>query len=228
MKIPFVDLGPQTRAVREGAMRAWGEILDKGAFSGGEAVERFEKAWAAYLGVGHAVGCSDGTTAIVLALRALGIGAGDEVICPPTSFFATAEAIALVGATPTFADVEYATGNFDPVKVDAAVTARTRAIAAVHLTGRPAPMDALRAIAERHKLRLIEDSAQAQGAEHKGVRIGGLADVASFSFYPTKNLGAFGEAGAVVTRDAALAGKLRALRDHGQTARHKHEYVGYN
>jgi dTDP-4-amino-4,6-dideoxygalactose transaminase len=233
-KVPFVDLGPQTAAVKADVLRSWEELFTKSAFSGGEYVERFERAWAAYLAAGraddavHAVGCSDGTAAIVLALRGLDIGPGDEVVCPPTSFFATAEAVALVGATPTFADVDPATGNFDPSYVEAALTPRTRAIIAVHLAGRPAPLAELRAIADRRGLRLVEDAAQAQGAEYGGRRVGTLSDAGTFSFYPTKNLGAFGEGGAVVTRDAALARRVRALRDHGQTSRHRHEHIGYN
>jgi dTDP-4-amino-4,6-dideoxygalactose transaminase len=230
-KVPFIDLGPQTAAVKADVLRLWEELFAKSAFSGGEYVERFEREWVAYLGAGHglqAIGCSDGTTAIVLVLRGMGIGPGDEVVCPPTSYFATAEAVALAGARPTFADVDAATGNLDPSQVEAALTSRTRAVVAVHLAGRPAPLDELRAIADRRGLRLVEDAAQAQGAEYRGRRVGALSDAGTFSFYPTKNLGAFGEAGAVVTHDAALAARIRAMRDHGQTARHRHEHIGYN
>lgn len=206
----------------------WREIAVRGDFSSGGETALFEQEWAAYCGTAHAVGCSDGTLALVLALRACGVDAGDEVITAPTSFFATAEAIALARARPAFADVDERTGNLDPERVSAAIGDRTRAIVAVHLAGRPAPMDQLRDLATSRGLRLIEDAAQAQGATHRGRKAGSLGDAAGFSFYPTKNLGAFGEAGAVTTSDPSVAAAARALRDHGQPSRHRHESIGYN
>lgn len=228
MKIPWIDLSPQTNTIREELLQVWNGVLDRAAFSGGEQTVAFEQDWARYLGVRHAIGCSDGTSAIVLALRGVGIGPGDEVLTAPTSYYATAEAIALAGATPRFADVDEHTANLDPEAVEAAITPRTRAIVAVHLAGRPAPMAPLRTLADKHGLKLLEDAAQAHGAVYQGRRAGSLGDAASFSFYPTKNLGAMGEGGAVVTSDDAVAAKVRALRDHGQTGRHRHEFVGYN
>ena len=227
-RIRWIDLAPQTQAVRAEVAPLWDDVIAKGAFSGGEQTAAFEREWAAYLGVPHAIGCSDGTSAIVLALRGLGVGPGHEVLTAPTSFFATAEAIALTGARPTFADVLYETGNLDPEAVARAIGPRTRAIVAVHLTGRPAPIDELAVIASRHGLLLLEDAAQAHGALLGGKRIGSLADAASFSFYPTKNLGAFGEGGAVTTRHDDAAARVRELREHGQGARHRHDHIGYN
>jgi dTDP-4-amino-4,6-dideoxygalactose transaminase len=227
-RVRFMDLGPQTRAVREEVLGAWNGILERGAFSGGDEVAAFERAFAEYLGAAHVVGCSDGTMALVLLLRAAGIGPGDEVLTAPTSFFATAEAIVHAGARPVFADVEYETGNLDPERVELALTERVRAVIAVHLGGRPAEMEQLREIASREGVMLFEDAAQAHGALYRGRKAGTLADGAGFSFYPTKNLGAFGEAGAVAVPDAEAAERLRALRDHGQTTRHRHVESGYN
>jgi dTDP-4-amino-4,6-dideoxygalactose transaminase len=227
-RIPWIDLRPQTAEVEEEVWARWREIAVRGDFSSGGETALFEQEWAAYCGTAHAVGCSDGTLALVLALRACGVDAGDEVITAPTSFFATAEAIALARARPAFADVDERTGNLDPERVSAAIGDRTRAIVAVHLAGRPAPMDQLRDLATSRGLRLIEDAAQAQGATHRGRKAGSLGDAAGFSFYPTKNLGAFGEAGAVTTSDPSVAAAARALRDHGQPSRHRHESIGYN
>lgn len=228
IEIPWVDLRPQTDAIRDELRGLWAGVLDSGAFSNGPEVQAFEKDWARYVGVKHALGVSDGTTAIILLLRAAGIEAGDEVLTAPTTYFATAEAIVLAGGTPSFADVDPATGNLDPDRVAAALSPKTRAVVAVHLGGRPAPMDALRDITAHRGVRLFEDAAQAHGATFAGRRAGSLADGASFSFYPTKNLGAFGEGGAVTTNDDVLASRVRSLRDHGQDGRHRHVAIGTN
>jgi dTDP-4-amino-4,6-dideoxygalactose transaminase len=223
-----MDLSFQTEAIRPQLIERWSSILDTNDFSSGHETTAFEKDWAAYVGARHAIGCSDGTMALVLALRGAGISPGDEVITAPTSYFATAEAIALSGARPVFADVDAASGNLDPQSVAAVVSPRTRSILAVHLGGQPARMEELGQIASERHLLLLEDAAQAHGALYKGRRTGSLGKAAGFSFYPTKNLGALGEAGAVTTSDDALADRVRALRDHGQSGRHRHEDVGYN
>jgi dTDP-4-amino-4,6-dideoxygalactose transaminase len=229
LPIPWIDLRPQTRAVEEHLEGAWAPILESGAFSNGPETARFEEEWARYVGVRHAVGTSDGTSSILLLLRAAGLGPGDEVLTAPTSYFATAEAIALSGARPSFADVDPETGNLDPASVESRIGPRTRAIVAVHLTGRLADVPALRAIAASRGLRLFEDAAQAHGARLGERRAGSLADAASFSFYPTKNLGAFGEGGAVTTNDDGIAARVRSLRDHGQSSsKHRHELIGHN
>lgn len=228
LRIPWIDLRPQTEAVRQRLGSSWETIFATGAFSNGPETARFEEEWSRYVGVRHAIGVSDGTTAILLLLRAAGIGPGDEVLTSPTSYFATAEAIALSGARPAFADVDPETGNIDPAGIEERLTPRTRAIVAVHLGGRIAPMSALEEIARSNGIRLFEDAAQAHGARLDGRIAGRLADGASFSFYPTKNLGAFGEAGAITTDDDEIAASARALRDHGQFSKHRHDLIGHN
>ena len=208
-RIRWIDLAPQTQAVRAEVAPLWDDVIAKGAFSGGEQTAAFEREWAEYLGVPHAIGCSDGTSAIVLALRGLGVGPGHEVLTAPTSFFATAEAIALTGARPTFADVLYETGNLDPEAVARAIGPRTRAIVAVHLTGRPAPIDDLAVIASRHGLLLLEDAAQAHGALLGGKRIGSLADAASV--FDDAAGGAGGSGGTGGTAGSPDAGDADAL-----------------
>lgn len=225
-RIPFVDLGAGVKPLRDELLAAITAVLDSAHYVGGPPVAAFEKEFAAACGTTHAVAVKTGTDALLLALRALGIGPGDEVISPPNSFFATAEAIALAGATPVFADVDERTLLMDPAQVARAVTKKTRAIIPVHLYGQCADVEAMRAAAPG--LPIIEDSCQAHGATRHGQRAGSLGDVAAFSFYPTKNLGALGEGGAITTSDAGLVSKLRALRDHGQTEKHVHQFVGYN
>ncbi len=193
----------------------------------GPEVRAFEEAFAIWCQARHAIGISSGTAAIELTLRALGIGSGDEVITTPFTFIATAEAISATGATPVFADIDPATYNLNPAAVEAAITPRTRALLPVHLYGQPANMPALAAIAQRHGLALIEDAAQAHGAEIDGRRVGSLGHAACFSFYPGKNLGAYGDGGAVTTGDEALAGRLRKLRDHGRVSKYVHDEIGY-
>ena len=233
MKVPFVDLAAGVRPDRDAYLAAITAILETGAFVGGAAVTEFEAAFARHTGAAQAVAVGTGTDALLLALRALGVGPGDEVITAANSFFATAEAIALAGAVPVLADVDDATLTIDPADAARRITKRTRCVIPVHLFGQLADLDAIGALARQHGLRVIEDAAQAHGATRSGTggathRAGAVADCGAFSFYPTKNLGAFGEGGAVTTSDPAVADRLRVLRDHGQTTRHLHAEVGYN
>ena len=229
-EVPLIDLGAMTREVRPAVVEAWGEILDSGRFIGGDVCERFEQDWAAYCGTTEAVGVGNGTDALQLTLRALGIGAGDEVVVPANTFVATAEAVVLAGATPRFADVSPATLLLTPESLEAAVTDRTRAVIVVALYGHMPDMDGLRRVGERAGLALVEDAAQAHGATWRGRRAGSFGNAGCFSFYPGKNLGAFGDAGAVVTSDAALAERIRCLRDHGRVtgSHYQHAMVGTN
>ncbi|RYU15640.1 DegT/DnrJ/EryC1/StrS family aminotransferase [Nocardioides iriomotensis] len=229
--IPFLDLSGTTQAVRDEVLARWNGLLDVNAFVGGEAVQRFEDAWAAYCDRRYAIGMANGTDALHLSMRALGIGPGDEVVVPANTFVATAEAVVLAGAQPAFADVDPDTLLLTPETLAAAVTPRTRAVAVVHLYGQMPDMDALCRTADELDLLVIEDMAQAQGAAWRGRRAGSFGAAGCTSFYPGKNLGAFGDAGAVVTDDPELAQTLRALRDHGRaggTAHHDHAYVGTN
>ncbi|HUH00389.1 MAG TPA: DegT/DnrJ/EryC1/StrS family aminotransferase [Kofleriaceae bacterium] len=228
MKVPFVDLVAGIQPHRDEYLAALTEIVDSAYFAGGPAVETFERAFAEYCGADHAVAVSTGTDALILALRALGVGPGDEVITAPNSFFATAEAISLVGATPVFADVDDETLTLDPDQVAEKITDKTRAIAPVHLFGQVADIEPLEALALDRGLLLIEDSAQAHGATRNGRRAGSIGHAAGFSFYPAKNLGAFGEGGAITTGSAEVAALARALRDHGQEGKHNHVHIGYN
>lgn len=228
IKVPFLDLYRHHLPLREDLNRAIGEVIEASAFAGGPFVEAFEEAFARFCGSPYAAGVSNGTDALLLALRGLGIGAGDEVITVPNSFLATAEAISLAGATPVFADVDQRTYTLDPSALEGALTARTKAIIPVHLFGQPADMDPILAFARAHNLLVIEDAAQAVGAEYKGRGVGTFGDAAAFSFYPGKNLGAFGEAGAVVTKNVELDKKIRMLRDHGQARKYEHALIGTN
>lgn len=230
MEVPFLDLAGTTGDVRSQVSAGWSRLLDSSQFIGGEVVERFESRWATYCGTSEAVGVANGTDAIQLTLRALGIGSGDEVIVPANSFVATAEAVVLAGATPRFADVDPVTLLLTPADVQAAVTERTRAVIVVHLYGQMADMDALSQVADRLGIALIEDAAQAHGASWLGRMAGSIGRAGCFSFYPGKNLGAFGDAGAVVTSDASLAARIRSLRDHGRAgnSHEEHACVGTN
>jgi dTDP-4-amino-4,6-dideoxygalactose transaminase len=223
-----MDLSGQWAPLRERVAAAVDEVIASGAFILGPNVRAFEAEAAADLGAAHAVGVANGTDALVLALRAHGIGPGDEVVCPAYTFFATPESIAAVGATPVFADIEPTTFQLDPDDVAARVTERTRAIMAVHLFGHPAPMAALRAIADRHGLVLIEDAAQAYGARLDGRPCGSLGDIATFSFFPTKNLGGFGDGGLVTTDDEEIAERIRELRFHGSKDKRTFTRIGMN
>jgi dTDP-4-amino-4,6-dideoxygalactose transaminase len=226
--IPLLDLAPEIEALWDELEGATLAVLRSGRFVLGPEVEAFEREVADYLGVRHAVGLNSGTDALVIGLVALGIGPGDEVITSPFTFFATAEAISLVGATPVFVDILPDLFTIDPDRVEERITPRTRAMIPVHLFGHAASMDALSAIAERHDLRVLEDCAQAFGATDRGHRLGSLGDAAAFSFYPSKNLAAFGDAGLLATDDPEVAQAARLLRTHGSVQRDVHDRLGYN
>ena len=226
--IPFVDLRVQYNPLREEILHALAEVLDSMHLFLGPNQQAFEREFATYCGTKDAVGVSNGTDAIELALRALGIGAGDEVITQPNSFIATAEAISAVGATPVFVDVNIHTSTLDPSLLEDAITPRTKAVIPVHLYGRPADMTAIVALARKHGIAVIEDACQAHGATLNGHRAGSLGDLACFSFYFSKNLGAYGEGGAVTTNDPELASRVRLYRDHGSRVRYQHDVVGRN
>jgi dTDP-4-amino-4,6-dideoxygalactose transaminase len=228
MPVPFVDLQAQYRSIKAEVDAAIQRVLDTSAFILGREVEAFEGAFAEYVGARECVGVSNGTAAIQLALQACGVGPGDEVIVPANTFFATAEAVSTAGATPVFADCDPVTYNIDAGKIEAAITPRTRAVIPVHLYGQPADLDAVFEVAGRHDLLVIEDAAQAHGARYRGGRVGARGLAGCFSFYPGKNLGAYGEGGAVVTNDPGVARRLRMLRDHGSEQKYRHEVVGYN
>lgn len=228
--VPFNDLQATTSEVRDAVDAAWADLLASGRFVSGEAVESFESEWAAYCGTSYAVGVANGTDALQLTLRGLGIGPGDEVIVPTNTFVATAEAVVFAGATPRFADVSPDTLLLTAETLEAAITSRTKAVIVVHLFGQMADMDALSRTAQEAGVLLIEDAAQAHGASWRGRHAGSLGRAGCFSFYPGKNLGAFGDAGAVVTSDADLARDLRCLRDHGRASgsHYQHVAIGMN
>ncbi len=228
MNVPFVDLKAQYKTIKQDVDSAIQSVIDSTAFVLGDAVERFEESFARFCGVKHAVAVNSGTAALHLALLAHGIGPGDEVITVPNTFFATAEAIALCGAKPVFVDIDPATFNIDPYKIEPAITERTKAIIPVHLFGQPADMDKVNEIAKRHGLLVVEDACQAHAAEYKGRRTGSLGDIGAFSFYPGKNLGAFGEGGMITTDDAEIAKQCRRLRSHGEDPKYTHHVVGLN
>jgi len=228
MRVPFVDLQAQHAPIRDEMERAFRGLVDRGDFILGAAVEKFEAEYAAYIGVRHAVGVGNGLSAIELALRAHGIGPGDEVITPANTFIATVLAIMSVGATPVFVDMDPATYTIDPRAIPAAVTSKTRAIVPVHLYGQPIDLDAVMEAAARHHLLVVEDAAQAHGARYKGKRAGSIGHSAAFSFYPSKNLGAVGDAGMITTNDDAAAAKMRLLRNYGQRVKYYHSVAGTN
>jgi len=227
MTIPFVDLKIQYQTLRGELEPAMQSVLERGAFIMGAEHEAFEQAFARYLGVRRCLGVASGTDALELALRALGLGPGDEVITVPNTFIATTEAISHVGASLRWVDVDPRTYNLDPERLEAAITPRTRAVLPVHLYGQPADMRPIMAVARRHGLKVIEDCAQAHGARDHGQRVGTFGDLACFSFYPGKNLGAYGDGGAVVTNDEALAERVALLRNHGQQTKYVHVMEGW-
>src|SRR5947208_10073298 len=228
MKVPFLDLKAHHAPLIEKFDRAIHEVIDTSAFAGGPFVERFEEEFAAYCGSSYSIGVGNGTDALWLTLLALGIGGGDEVITVPNTFIATAEAITYCKAQPVFVDVDENTFTMNPAELKKSLTPKTKAIIPVHLFGQPADMDPILEFARAHGLFVIEDAAQAHGAEYKGRKAGTLGHAGCFSFYPGKNLGAFGEAGAVVTSDGELFEKIRVLRDHGQAQKYYHTLVGWN
>ena len=228
MKVPFLDLKAQYVSIKDEVNPAIQNVLDNTAYVLGKSVSEFEDAFAAKHNVKYCIGTSAGTDANHLVLWALDIGPGDEVIMPANTFIATAWGATLCGAKPVFVDCEADSYNIDPEKVETAITENTKAIVAVHLYGQPANMDALQKIAGKYNIYLVEDAAQAHTAEYKGRSVGGLSEAGSFSFYPGKNLGAYGEAGAVVTNNGVLANKVRMLRDHGAVQKYSHESFGHN
>ena len=233
MKVPMLDLVRQYQAMHEEIDTAIHEVLRSGRFILGSLVEEFEKRAAEYCGVGHAIGVASGTDALLLSLRALGVGPGDRVIVPSFSFFATAGVVHNVGATPVFCDIDPKTFNIDPESVrellhDRRTASSTRAIIPVHLYGQIANMDAIREIAQDYRLAIVEDAAQAIGAVYRGEKAGAFGNTGCFRFYPTKNLGAYGDGGLVTTNDGDLAGRVRLLRVHGAKPKYFHRLVGVN
>jgi len=228
MRVPFLDLKAQYESIREEIDTAVRRVIERTAFAGGPFVAEFERDFAAAVGAKHAIGVSSGTSALWLALVAAGIGPGDEVITVPNTFIATAEAVSLCGATPVFVDIDESTYTMDPALLERAITPRTKAVIPVHLFGQTADMDPILDVARAHGLMVLEDAAQAHGARYLGRPAGSMGDAAAFSFYPGKNLGAYGEAGAVVTNDALLAERIRMLRDHGQERKYSHRMIGWN
>jgi len=228
MTVPFVDLRRQYLSIKQEIDGAIARVLEETSFILGREVEAFEAAFAEYVGSRFCIGVNSGTAAIQLAVTACGVGPGHEVIVPANTFFATAEGVSTAGATPVFVDADPLSYNIDVSKIEGAITERTRAIMPVHLYGQSADLDPIFEIAERHHLTVIEDAAQAHGALYKGVPVGALGSAGCFSFYPGKNLGAYGEGGAVVTNDAQVARHVRLLRDHGSERKYHHEIIGYN
>lgn len=247
MKIPILDLKPQYESIKADVRAAIDGVLESGAFIMGPDVKLFEQEVAEYLGVKHAIGVNSGTDALVIGLKALGIGEGDEVITTPFSFFATAESISNVGAKPVFVDIEALTFNLDPKLIEAAITPKTKAIMPVHLYGHPAAMSKIMSIAETHSLKVIEDCAQSFGARYygdcvgceescnaemldriRGKAVGTIGQVGAYSFFPSKNLGAYGDGGLVATDDDAIADMARMLRAHGSKKKYHNEVLGFN
>ena len=228
MQIPMVDLQVQYQQLKEEIDQAIHGILDSSHYILGPEGQAFERETAAYIGVKHAIGVSSGTDALHLALRAAGIGPGDEVITSPFTFIATAEAIAYVGGTPVFVDIDPQTFNLDPVLVAKAITPRTKTILPVHLFGQPADLAPLQQLCAAHNLLLIEDCAQSFGATYAGRQTGGIGALGCFSFFPSKNLGCYGDGGLITTNDDQLAEQVRMLRNHGSKVRYHHDIIGYN
>jgi dTDP-4-amino-4,6-dideoxygalactose transaminase len=228
MSIPLVNLQRQYQTLAPEIDRALADVCSRGDFILGRSVSAFEQAFAAYTGARHAIGVASGTDALHLILRALGVGPGDDVLLPANTFIATAQAVWCCGAKPVLVDCDERTATIDPAAVRAAVGSRTKVLMPVHLYGQPADMDALAAIAAEHRLHLVEDAAQAHGAAYKGRPCGSIGLAAGFSFYPGKNLGAYGDAGAITTNDDGLAQELRELRNWGSTVKYVHKRMGFN
>ncbi len=228
MIVPMVDLKKQFNDIKDEVFDMLTEILESSQYILGPKVLELEKKIAEYHGVSEAVGVASGTDALHLSIEALGIGEGDEVITTPFTFFATAEAILYTGATPVFVDIEKDTMNIDPGKIESAITKRTKAVLPVHIFGHPADMEKIAEVAKDHKLKIIEDCAQSFGASVRGKRTGSMGDAGCFSFYPSKNLGAFGDGGMVLLNDPSVAADIRKLRNHGSRGSYRHESVGFN
>lgn len=228
MRIPFLDLQSQMREIEQPVKTSLKRLMKKKDFILGEDVRNFESSFSRYTGSSFAVGVNSGTDALFLGLLALGVGRGDEVIVPAYTYIASAFAVSYIGAKPVFVDIDDATFNMDPDRIETAVTKKTKAIMPVHLYGQSADMDPILRLARKHGLKVIEDAAQAHGTQYRGKKAGSLGDIGAFSFYPTKNLGAFGDAGMVVTNQKSLYEKLHKLRDYGRTTRYEHDSLGYN
>lgn len=228
MKIPFVTFRPMEKELNDDIRAAFDRVFTRSWYIEGVEDEAFEKAFAVYCGTKYCVGVGNGLDALMLALKALGIGEGDEVIVPSNTYIATALAVTYVGATPVFVEPDIRTFNIDPALIEAAITEKTKAIMPVHLYGQACDMDPIMAVAKKYGLKVVEDCAQAHGATYKGQKIGSFGDAAGFSFYPGKNLGALGDAGAVVTNDKELADKVRALGNYGSDYKYHHIYLGNN
>ena len=228
MKVPFLDLKAQFRVIKNEVESSLQEVMENTAFASGPFVQKFEEEFAEFCGAKYCVAVNSGTSALHLALLSHGINSGDEVITVPNTFIATAWAITYCGAKPVFVDVDPETWLIDPKLIEKEITPKTKAILPVHLYGQPADMDSINEIAKRRGLIVIEDAAQAHGAMYKDKRIGGLGNTTCFSFYPGKNLGAYGEGGSVVTDDEEIANYISMLRDHGQSKKYYHDFVGYN
>jgi dTDP-4-amino-4,6-dideoxygalactose transaminase len=228
MKVPVLDLKKEYAELRDEILQALDNVCQTSAFIEGPDVTAFEREFADFCGTRHCVAVSSGTAALHLGLLALGVQSGCEVITTPNTFLATAEAITYCGATPVLVDIDPATANIDPKLIERAITPRTKVILPVHLYGRPADMDPIREIVAKHNLRILEDAAQAHEARYRSQRVGSIGHAAAFSFYPSKNLAAYGEGGALTTNDDAIAKYARAARSHGQSARYEHEFVGFN
>jgi len=223
-----VKFSQQTKAIKKEIDAGLSAVIEKSNFILGEEVKKFEDEFASYCNASYAVGVNSGTDSLFIAMKAMGIGAGDDVIVPTFTFVATALGVSFTGARPVFVDSEDASCNIDASKIEAAITKNTKLIVAVHMYGQPADMNAIRKIASKHKLKVLEDAAQSHGAKYKGERVGSLADVACFSFYPTKGLGGFGDGGMIVTSDKALHDEVKILRDYGRKDRYEHIKIGYN
>ena len=228
MKIPFVSFRPMEKELNEDIRNAFERVFDRSWYIEGKEDEDFEQAFAKYCGTNYCIGCGNGLDALMLALKALGVGDGDEVIVPSNTYIATALAVTYVGATPVFVEPDINTFLIDPTLIETAITNKTKAIMPVHLYGQACDMDAIMNIAKKHNLLVIEDCAQAHGATYKGKRVGSFGDAAGFSFYPGKNLGALGDAGAAVTNNKEIAEKIRALGNYGSDYKYHHIYKGNN
>lgn len=228
MKIPFVDLRSQYISIKEEIDSAIQDVIKNSEFIGGRLVLSFEKNFSEYLGAKHCIGVGNGTDALFIALKSLGIKSGDEVIVPANTFIATSEAVSLCGAKPVFIDCDPETYNIDFKKIESAVTGKTKAIMPVHLYGQPADMDEIVSIARKHDLYVVEDAAQAHGAEYRGKKAGTLGNCGCFSFFPSKNLGGYGDGGAIVTNDDELALRARMFANHGRKDKYNHEFEGMN
>ena len=228
MRVPFIDLGRQHKPLKNDLMQAFERVLDSNKFILSDEVKKFEEEVASYTGAKHAIGVSNCTNALLLSLRALGIGQGDEVITTPFTFVATAEVIAIIGAKPVFCDIDAKSFNIDSGKMASCISARTRAIMPVHLFGQSADMEKIKKLAEEYRLKVIEDMAQAIGGKYKGKMVGTSGDTSCISFYVTKNLSALGDAGMILTDDTELDSKIRAYRVHGASKKYLHDFLGHN